>query len=172
MVFLVSASSRLFFCLVEANHNENNDVNQNEPAVPEPSADSTSKARKKSRRPDSPAPFPLSLWRLVESSGDSWTSSGSSTTNLPVEVAEVEYHLPLNRNGATFAGGKSENALSTKRRSSDCANGDAQEKAVSLSALEAKAGTSHDVESGPHRLGSNGARPKHNHVSISLECFI
>eukprot|EP00794_Sanderia_malayensis_P020280 gene20280-22266_t len=122
--------------------------------------------------------FPLCLWRLVESESDSSCKSNEFESSLSKEnLNEMEYstnnhhqqHLhqhhhqySLNRNGATSMDVKSENTLASKLLNAEINGEDSQEKAVSLSILEASSSNNpHDVEA-TNRLYSTGTRPKNN----------
>eukprot|EP00112_Aurelia_sp_Birch-Aquarium-sp1_P002145 Seg1232.15 transcript_id=Seg1232.15/GoldUCD/mRNA.D3Y31 product="Pecanex-like protein 3" protein_id=Seg1232.15/GoldUCD/D3Y31 len=101
------------------------------------------------------SPFPLNLWRLIDSSSDSsWSSNLSENNQRPNQNGVANVQLGRLANEA-----KSENVLRVSTNNAN--NGESQEKAVSLSALEGNRVTSNDIEAS-QRLCANGARPRSN----------
>ena len=74
--------------------------------------------------------FPLNLWRLVDSNSDLNGSHGSELNSISGKAAASE--KPRFTSDA-----KSENMLRVSNKESDGIEGDTQDKAVSMSALEA-----------------------------------
>ena len=101
---------------------------------------------------------------MESSSESSWSSSTLSSSNAVQDIKDISYLPVLPRNGglSDSIGVKSENALvtSSKANTPSVLNGESQEKAVSLSALESAPGSSQEPI---NRLVANGgARPKTN----------
>ena len=116
------------------------------------------------------SPFPLNLWRLIDSSSDSsWSSNLSENNQRPnqngipngVKDTTIKDDYKQVQLGRLANEAKSENVLRVSTNNTN--NGESHEKAVSLSALEGNGAASNDIEAS-QRLGANGARPRSNQV--------